>query len=62
MILDFLFKNKLFSYFYSFYVFSQTLLIKVEKQYIDIIGPKDRWTNRIFSNIKQILGIKPRLL
>ena len=23
---------------------------------IDIIGPKDRWTNRIFSKIKQILG------
>ena len=23
---------------------------------IDIIGLKDRWTNRIFSKIKQILG------
>ena len=25
---------------------------------IDIIGPEDRWTNRIFSKIKQILGKK----
>ena len=29
---------------------------------IDIIGPKDKWTNKIFSKIKQILGKKPRLL
>ena len=35
-----------------------SLLIKSRKKYIDIIGPKDRWTNRIFSKIKQILGIK----
>ena len=25
---------------------------------INIIGPKNRWTNRIFSKIKQILGKK----
>ena len=54
VIIDFLFINKLFSSFFS-------LLIKVEKKYIDIIGPKDRRTNRIFSKIKQILRIKPRL-
>ena len=29
---------------------------------IDNVGPKDRWTNRIFSKIKQILRKKPRLL
>ena len=61
MILDFLFINKLFSSFFSFCVFFSLLIKKVEKKYIDIIGPKDRWTNKIFSKIKQILGIKPRL-
>ena len=43
------------------FVFFFSLLIKSRKKYIDIIGPKDRWTNRIFSKIKQILGIKPIL-
>ena len=54
-------KNKLFCSFYSIHVFLQTLLIKSrKKKYIDIIRPKDRWTNKIFSKINQILGIKPR--
>ena len=61
MIQDFLFINKLFSSFFSFCVFFSLLIKKVEKKYKDIIGPKDRYTNMIFSKIKQILGIKPRL-
>ena len=33
-------------FFYKHYLYN------VEKKYIDIIGSKDRWTNRIFSKIK----------
>ena len=55
MIIDFYLNNKLFSSFYSFYVFLQTLGIKSRNIYIYIIGPKDRWTNMVFFKLKQIL-------
>ena len=61
MILDSLFINNYLVLFFHFVFFFSLLIKKVEKKYIDIIGPKDRWTNMIFSKIKQILGIKPRL-